>query len=429
VTDFLEQPMMLERHNAAMRRLVAAVQELSLARDVETIRAVVRRAARELVGADGASFVLKEGSLCHYVDEDAIAPLWKGQRFPMSACISGWAMLHQQSAVVPDIYADPRIPADAYRPTFVKSLVMTPIRSQAPIGAIGAYWAHPHDSSPAEVDLLQALADTTAVAMENVAVYTELEQRVRERTEQLEASNRELQAFAWSAAHDLKGPLMLVDAHARVLQHRLETGAAPEICEPRIQEIHAEVRRTTTMIDDLLRLAQYTHADLRRELVDVSAVATSIAAALTDRDRERVVGVDVQPGIRVYADEGLLRVVLQNLLSNAWKFTARCNAARIGVTGRRDDDGATTVMIRDNGIGFEMAQAEGLFAPFRRLHPASEFSGSGVGLATVYRVVHRHGGRVWADAAPGLGATFSFTIPDPTATRNGHPSPPPGSAV
>src|SRR5215216_2626800 len=164
-----------------MSRLVSAVQELSLARNLATITDVVRRAARELTGADGATFVLREGDKCHYAEENAISPLWKGQRFPLSTCISGWAMLNRQAAVIEDIYADPRIPADAYRPTFVKSLAMVPIRTEAPIGAIGNYWATRRQPTGEEVELLQALANTTAVAMENVRVYAELEQRVKER--------------------------------------------------------------------------------------------------------------------------------------------------------------------------------------------------------------------------------------------------------
>jgi serine/threonine protein kinase len=174
--------------------LVETVQRLSLARDVETVREIVRRSARRLAGADGATFVLRDGDLCHYVDEDAIGPLWKGQRFPMSACISGWAMLNRQAAVIEDIYVDERIPHDAYRPTFVKSLVMVPIRRLDPLGAIGAYWATRHRATAEEVRLLQALADTTAVALENVRVFTELEERVRTRTSELETANRELRA-------------------------------------------------------------------------------------------------------------------------------------------------------------------------------------------------------------------------------------------
>jgi putative two-component system response regulator len=160
--------------------LISAIQRLSMARSVPEIQAIVRRTARRLSGADGATFVLREGDLCHYADENAIAPLWKGQRFPMSASISGWVMLNRQSVILPDIYADDRIGADAYRPTFVKSLLMVPIRKLDPIGAIGNYWAHHHEPSHREVTLLQALADSTAMAMENVRMIAELEAARRE---------------------------------------------------------------------------------------------------------------------------------------------------------------------------------------------------------------------------------------------------------
>jgi len=160
--------------------LIETIQQLSLARSVQQIQAIVRHTARQLTGADGATFVLRDGDMCHYADEDAIAPLWKGQRFPMSACVSGWVMLNREHAMVPDIYADDRVPADAYRPTFVKSLLMVPIRRLSPIGAIGNYWADPHQASDREVMLLQALADSTAVAMENVRMIAELEAARRE---------------------------------------------------------------------------------------------------------------------------------------------------------------------------------------------------------------------------------------------------------
>lgn len=158
------------------RLLVAAVQELSTARSVEQIRAIVRAAARRVADADGATFVLRDGDHCHYVDEDAIAPLWKGQRFPIELCVSGQAMLTGAPIVIPDITLDARIPQEAYRPTFVRSLVMVPIRQADPIGAIGAYWATHHDATPEEVELLQALADSTAVALENARSIEALEQ-------------------------------------------------------------------------------------------------------------------------------------------------------------------------------------------------------------------------------------------------------------
>jgi putative nucleotidyltransferase with HDIG domain len=163
-------------HLDQARELVGAIQQLSLARSIAEIQAVVRRGARALTGADGATFVLRDDEQCYYADEDAIAPLWKGQRFPLQACISGWSMLNAQAVLIEDIYADERIPHAAYRPTFVKSLAMVPIRQLDPVGAIGNYWARHHRPTELEVELLQALADSTAVAMENVRVYQELEE-------------------------------------------------------------------------------------------------------------------------------------------------------------------------------------------------------------------------------------------------------------
>jgi diguanylate cyclase (GGDEF)-like protein len=179
-----------------MERLVLAVQELSLARSLQQVQEIVRTTAREIVGSDGATFVLRDDGQCYYADEDAIEPLWKGSRFPLSACISGWSILNKQPAVIEDIYADDRIPHAAYRPTFVKNLAMVPIRSLDPIGAIGNYWADGHLATPDEVKLLQALADATSVAMENVSIYNDLERRVVERTAALAQANAEIRALA-----------------------------------------------------------------------------------------------------------------------------------------------------------------------------------------------------------------------------------------
>lgn len=186
-----------------MERLVHAVQELSLTRNLADIQRIVRSSARDLLGCDGTTFVLRDNEMCYYADEDAIAPLWKGSRFPMATCVSGWVMRHRIPTVIPDIYLDPRVPHEAYRPTFVKSLAMVPIRKLAPVGAIGAYWAQERAPSAREVSLLQALADSTSVAMEHVQVYAELEQRVRDRTAALEQANAEIRKL--SLTDDLTG--------------------------------------------------------------------------------------------------------------------------------------------------------------------------------------------------------------------------------
>ena len=192
VHDLADSGHAAPRHADVLNELVGVVQELSLARDLDAVTAVVRRAARELTGADGATFVLRDGDQCYYAEENAISPLWKGRRFPMGLCISGWVMLNRRSTVIEDIFTDPRIPIEAYRPTFVRSLVMVPIRTREPIGAIGNYWARPYRPSPDQVAILQALADSTAVALENVQIYGELEQRVRDRTAALQEANEQL---------------------------------------------------------------------------------------------------------------------------------------------------------------------------------------------------------------------------------------------
>ena len=160
--------MKAEAQQESIDVLIQAVQQLSLADSLEGIQEVVRHAAREMTGADGATVVLRDREFCFYADEDSIEPLWKGQRFPVEACISGWVMLNRSPAVIEDVYADQRIPRDAYGATFVKSLAMVPIRSLDPIGAIGNYWAELHRPTSREVSLLQALADATAVAMDNI---------------------------------------------------------------------------------------------------------------------------------------------------------------------------------------------------------------------------------------------------------------------
>ncbi|MCD6051603.1 MAG: histidine kinase [Verrucomicrobia bacterium] len=398
------------QNNRAMHRLVAAVQELSLARSVKAVANVVRRAARELTGADGATFVLREDDKCSYVDEDAIGPLWKGQRFPLSACISGWAMLNRLPAVIPDIYADPRIPVDAYRPTFVKSLVMVPIRTKSPIGAIGNYWAKPHQATPEEVELLQALANTTSVALENIQIHDELEQRVRERTLQLAAANHELEAFSYSVSHDLRTPIRSVDVLTTLITENKENKLVPEGLAY-LAKIQEETRNMSGLIDDLLRLARLARIELHFEKVSLSQLATRLAARFQAGTPGRSANFKIQPGLEVNGDAGLLQVVLENLLSNAWKYTSRKSHAEIEFGTLPGTDGTTTFFVRDNGAGFSMSFLDRLFQPFQRLHTQEEFTGNGVGLATVQRIIHRHGGKLWAEAEVDKGATFFFTLP------------------
>jgi len=192
-----------EPDQVAYLKLVKVVQSLSLAKDLNTISKIVRNAARELAGSDGATFVLR----------DAISPLWKGKKFPMSACISGWAMLNKQSVAIEDIYQDERIPVDAYRPTFVKSLLMVPIRTDQPIGAIGNYWSQKYKPTQKQIILLQALADSTSIAMENVQLYSNLNDKLTDLTYQ-EEKYRQLSVKLQNSLDEKV--LLLKETHYRV---------------------------------------------------------------------------------------------------------------------------------------------------------------------------------------------------------------------
>jgi signal transduction histidine kinase len=386
-----------------MERLVQGVQELSMARDLPAIMAIVRRAARELTGADGATFVLRDGDTCYYADEDAIAPLWKGRRFPIQQCISGWAMLHREPVVLEDIYADPRIPADAYRQTFVKSLVMVPIRRIKPVGAIGNYWATQRRPSDTAVKLLQALADSTSTAMDNVELLGHLERRVAERTEQLEAVNRELEAFSYAVSHDLRAPLRAIKGFSQIL---IEDHAAALVeGKPYLDRICGAAGRMNDLIDDLLQLSKMTRSALNPGAFDLAHLSRDIVGELGQAEPARNVDVVIPPSLPAHGDPRLVRVLLENLLRNAWKFTSKQPTAHIEVGSQ---DGAW--FVRDDGAGFDATRATKLFQPFQRMHTAAEFEGTGIGLATAQRIVRRHGGRIWADSAPGKGATFRFTL-------------------
>jgi signal transduction histidine kinase/ActR/RegA family two-component response regulator len=390
---------------AAMMLLVDVVQKLSLARGLDAIVDIVRKAARQLTGCDGATFVLRDGPFCYYVDEDAISPLWKGQRFPLETCISGWAMLNSQSAVIPDIYKDARIPHAAYRPTFVHSLAMVPIRSYAPIGAIGNYWANHHECTPQELMLLEALANTTAVAMENVEVYQNLERQVRERTRELQTVNQELEAFSSAVSHDLRAPLRFMNAELD--QAREHAGVLPAESVGRLRD---STTRMGSLIDDLLRLSHITRTELYLQQTDLSEIATRITTRLRNAEPQREVEISIEPGLTATADAGLMNVVLENLLSNAWKYSSKRERSRIELSSYRDSADGIVYRVTDNGAGFNPNQADRLFKPFTRLHDARQFPGVGIGLATVQRIVQRHGGEIWATSDGNTGAQFMFTL-------------------
>jgi light-regulated signal transduction histidine kinase (bacteriophytochrome) len=236
-----------------------------------------------------------------------------------------------------------------------------------------------------------------------------LEKRVEERTVQLLESNRELEAFSYSVSHDLRAPLRAVEGFASILLRDYPGKQLDEQAAHYMTRMQAACQRMGQLIEGLLVLSRIIRQDLNRQRVNLTAIASEVLAELSSRDPHRVVECRVESGLFANADARLMNVAISNLLTNAWKFTNRTNQGRIAM-GSQPDGVDTVYFIRDNGAGFDMAYAEKLFKPFQRLHSANEFEGSGIGLATVQRIIRRHGGRIWAEGSPGQGATFYFTV-------------------
>ncbi|EEF59118.1 sensor histidine kinase [Pedosphaera parvula] len=259
-------------------------------------------------------------------------------------------------------------------------------------------------------DLQQEITERRQAELEIQRLNAELEKRVSERTAQLEASNKELESFCYSVSHDLRAPLRSIDGFA----HALQEEAGPTLNATSRDHLHI-VRSATKhmgrLIDDLLQLSRLNTSQMRLQPVDLSQVAQRIVSDLQRSQPGRSVEFIKPSNLIVQGDERLLSIALQNLLSNAWKFTAKASAPRIEL-GMEHNNGETLCFVRDNGAGFEMAFAGKLFRAFQRLHSTQEFPGHGIGLATVQRILNRHGGRVWAQSAPNQGATFYFILPN-----------------
>ncbi|WP_159107297.1 ATP-binding protein, partial [Azospirillum sp. B4] len=426
-----------------MGSLVDLVQALSFCRDLSGVMAVVRMAARALSGADGVTFVLREGELCHYADENAIGPLWKGRRFPLATCISGWVMLNRQPAVIPDIYQDDRIPHDAYRPTFVKSLVMVPVRAEEPVAAIGAYWATTRHPRAEEVAMLQAVAHSTAVALTNVQLYESLRAALAEsqaRAEEAERANRAKSVFLAAISHDLRQPLQTMRLYHNMLSERAANGRAAANTAGGAVAVPSPANGLANALDRKLIAgmgeALSAGEELLRALLDVSVLDAGTVAVNRQRfgleatlaglvsairgDAEKA-GVDIRlrPGAKVGpraaleeadTDPVLLKCVLRNLLTNAVRYTGR--GGRVLVSTRRRE-GAMLVQVWDTGIGIPKDQLDTVFDDFVQLgNPERDRTkGLGLGLGIVRRMARLLGVTVTVRSVPGRGSVFSVLVP------------------
>lgn len=386
--------------------LLEVIRELAHLRELDDIMALVRRAARQLSGADGVTFVLREGDYVHYADEEAIAPLWKGRRFPIDACVSGWVMKNQMTAVIEDIYADSRVPCEAYRSTFVKSLAMVPIRRADPIGAIGAYWAERFTPEARQVALLQALADSAAVAVENGRLYA-AERAARQAAESETRLRKELLAMV---SHDLRNPLGVITMTTSLLAPLL----APLNGRARnhLDTINRSTLRMDRLIHDLLDFAAIEGGAFR--LAPVPLAVTTLmeqAAELGPLAHERGIGLELRPperDIAVRCDPDRIHQVFSNLVGNAVRFTPAGGIIQVAATLQEDQ---VELSVSDTGTGIPPEVLPVLFDRIQRPPTRTPGSGVGLGLCITRGIVEAHGGTLRVISELGRGTTFTFTLP------------------
>lgn len=393
-----------EKFNAGLEKLVGVIQDLSLARDLESIVDIVRRAARQLTGADGATFVLRDGERCYYVDEDAIAPLWKGKRFPLESCISGWAMIHCESVVIEDIYLDPRIPHDAYRATFVKSLAMVPIRKVAPIGSIGNYWKDVRNVTPQEIRLLELLANATSVAFENAKLFTSLQRQIKLRDE-----------FISMASHELKTPMTPLLIQNYLLERKVTGNSSldsDQLKKEVVRHVDASTKQITevvSLVDNMLdasrlRLGRFSY-DFKD---DVSLVDAVVSVVDQFRASTKVsITIDIDPSIKGFWDRGRIEQIFRNLVSNAIRYG---DSKPIEIYAKLLGD-RVLISVKDYGIGIARADQERIFERFERAASSRSYGGMGLGLYIVRELVRAHGGSISISSEPGSGSLFEVNLP------------------
>ncbi|MET0388787.1 MAG: ATP-binding protein [Polyangiales bacterium] len=440
-----------ERYERGLELLVTVVPALFSARDQGDVLRLTCRAARQLTDADGATVVLRDADQCFYAEEDAIEPLWKGRRFPLAACVSGWSMLNARPVMIEDIYGDARVPAEAYRPTFVKSLLIVPIRSAAPIGAIGSYWSRHRMPTVGEVKLLTGLANSAAVALDQVRRVDALESSNRHRVNALENAHRaedelrrELAAARRIAAAAIESEPRGNESSAMAALRRLsghfvhdfsEVLADIVVCgnlladslsaqDPLRMEAVTLLRasaRGVRLIKELLPFSRRQTLRPRWTLIDTLVVG--IRPTL-----ERLLGTTIQLELSLssepqaaYVDSEQLEEVIVNLVVNAQEAMPSGGTLRIEThTVPLAHDHAlarglvagdyVTVTVSDTGVGIPKALTDRIFEPFFSTKAVGE-SRRGLGLSSVYGIVKQSGGDLMVDSQLGRGTVISLLLP------------------
>ena len=319
-------------------------------------------------------------------------------------------MLNKQTVIIEDIYSDDRIPIDAYKSTYVKSLAISPIRISEPLGAIGAYWANTYVPSEIEIKLLNSLSDSAAKAVENVQLIEGLEQKISERTSQLQSVNKELETFTYSVSHDLKAPLRGIDGYSKLLND-LYGDKLNDEAKHFIETIRSSTIQMNQLIEDLLQYSRLERSNMQIKPIKIKSVIDSILKVNEEEIMRYnfLVNLNV-PDIIILADSNGIQIALRNLIENAIKFTKKSTSPEITIN-LTESKQRWIFEIIDNGIGFDMKYSERIFEIFQRLQRAEDFPGTGIGLAMVAKAVQRMNGSVSSVSAPGNGSTFYLEIP------------------
>ena len=397
-----------DKYTKGMEYLIDVIQKLSLAQSLEDVIEITRHAARTLTGADGAAFVLRDHGKCYYVDEDAIGPLWKGKRFPLSECISGWSMLNREVVAIEDVFADQRIPLDSYRPTFVKSLLVVPIRQDQPIGAIGNYWAHPHKASQVEMRLLKALADSTSIALENVQHI----QSLKEANAILGDSIQARDEFFSIASHELRTPITAIKLQLQISERKLLRmhEGEPEYHSPLSVSLE-QAEKLASLTNQLLDVSRIRLGKMNLEKTHTNCSELFRNYILKKMPELQAAGCKVQweipEGIYAMVDSQKCEQIIGHLFSNIERHAPGSN---VTVSLVKEED-RFILKVKDTGPGIDPEILDKIFQRFERVQVPRKLGGLGLGLFLAKSLVEAHQGEIKVESSAGSGALFEACIP------------------
>jgi PAS domain S-box-containing protein len=425
ITDNKRAQERILQDNRELQVLSRSVQAVNSVLEIPVILRKLVASAIELTKAQsGVAGLMVDESLVfsEYNQRGQIIPI--NYHFGQNDGVPGYVMQTRSPYFTNDAVHDPHVIPEHQQSFDIQTLADVPIlnRDGRILGCIEVHNKIDGPFNPSDIDMMNGLAASAAIAIENTQLLlarkraeeeirtlnAELEQRVSDRTAELVMANRELEAFSYSVSHDLRAPLRSINGFCTILQEQYFNQIDAQ-GRDYLQRVVVASRHMSQLIDDILRLSQISRVEIYRVQVNLSEMVQNIAAELQQSQPDRSAEFIIQPDLIVKADESLIRIALQNLVSNAWKFTGKVSPAKIefGVT---EIEGEKVFYVRDNGAGFNMTYAEKLFGVFQRLHSLDEFEGTGIGLAIVQRIIRRHGGRIWATGEVKKGASFYFTL-------------------